>query len=124
MTEHGKPRTEAGFINWFHDLRSRAGLPDGLSPHGLRKAFCRVAAEAGLTPHEIMSISGHTTLKEVTRYTAAADRKRMAVAGMKKIEQRTRCGNPPEGFPKTPTKLLKGRTNRRWMVELIEPPTS
>ena len=99
-TEYGKPRTDAGFTNWFHDLRTRAGLPDGLSPHGLRKAFCRVAAEAGLTPHEIMAISGHTTLKEVTRYTAAADRKRMAVAGMKKIEQRTGCGNSPEGVSK------------------------
>lgn len=95
MTELGKPRTDAGFTNWFHDLRSRAGLPDGLSPHGLRKAFCRVAAEAGLTPHEIMAISGHTTLKEVTRYTVAADRKKMAVEGMRKIEQRTGCGNPP-----------------------------
>ena len=43
-----------------------------------------------------MAISGHTTLKEVSLYTAAADRKRMAVAGMRKIEQRTGCGNPPE----------------------------
>ena len=102
MTVHGKPRTDAGFTNWFHDLRTRAGLPDGLSPHGLRKAFCRVAAEAGLTPHEIMAISGHTTLKELTRYTAAADRKRMAVAGMRKIEQRTRCGNPPEKVSNDP----------------------
>jgi integrase len=96
LTEYGKPRTDAGFTNWFHDLRKRAGLPDGLSPHGLRKAFCRVAAEAGLTPHEIMAISGHTTLKEVTRYTAAVDRKRMAVEAMRKIEQRTGCGNPPK----------------------------
>lgn len=100
MSAWGKPRTDAGFTNWFHDVRTRAGLPDGLTPHGLRKAFCRVAAEAGLTPHEIMAISGHTTLKEVTRYTAAADRKRMAVEGMKKIEQRTGCGNPPERVSK------------------------
>jgi hypothetical protein len=48
-----------------------------------------------MTPHEIMSISGHITLKEVTRYTAAADRKKMAVEGMRKIEQRTGFGNPP-----------------------------
>ncbi len=96
MTVHGKPRSDAGFTNWFHELRTKAGLPKGLTPHGLRKAFCRVAAEAGLTPHEIMAISGHTTLKEVARYTAAADRKRMAVSGMRKIEQRTECGNPPK----------------------------
>ena len=27
MTELGKPRTDAGFTNWFHDLRSRAVCP-------------------------------------------------------------------------------------------------
>jgi integrase len=97
MTAYGKPRTEAGFTNWFYDLRKRAGLPKGLTPHGLRKTFCRVAAEADLTPHQIMSVSGHTTLKEVTRYTAAANRKKMAVEGMRKIEQRTGIGNPASG---------------------------
>jgi hypothetical protein len=48
-----------------------------------------VAAEAGLTPHEIMSLSGHKTLHEVMRYTAAVDRKKLAASGMKKIEART-----------------------------------
>jgi integrase len=60
-----------------------------LPAHGLRKAFCRVAAEAGLTPHEIMALSGHKTLQEVMRYTAAVDRKKLAASGMKKIEART-----------------------------------
>ncbi len=95
MSEWGKPRTEAGFTNWFHDLRKRAGLLAGLRPHGLRKAFCRIAAEAGWTPHQIAAISGHTTLKEVMRYTQAADRKGMAIEGMRKFEARTGFGNPP-----------------------------
>ena len=94
VTAYGQPRTEAGFTNWFRDRCAEAALPKGLSPHGLRKAFCRVAAEAGLTPHQIMAISGHTTLAEVTRYTAAADRKKLAIEGMKKIKNRTGCGNP------------------------------
>lgn len=49
----------------FAEWRKQAGLPDDLHAHGLRKAFCRVAAEAGMTPHEIMSLSGHKTLGEV-----------------------------------------------------------
>jgi retron-type reverse transcriptase len=57
----------------------------GLSLHGLRKAACRRLAEAGCTPHEIMAISGHTTLKEVTRYTNKVDRKHMARAAMKRL---------------------------------------
>jgi integrase len=94
VTEYGKPRTPAGFTNWFRDRCVEAGLPKGLSPHGLRKAFCRVAAETGLTANQIMAISGHTTLAEVTRYTAAADRKKLAKEGMAKIEKRTGFGNP------------------------------
>jgi hypothetical protein len=37
------------------------------------KAACRRLAEAGCSANEIMSISGHATLKELVRYTAAAD---------------------------------------------------
>jgi integrase len=94
VTEYGHAFTEAGFTNKFRDWVIAAGLPKGLSPHGLRKAFCRVAAEAGLTPHQIMSISGHRTLAEVTRYTAAADKKKLAVEGMRMIEKRMEFGNP------------------------------
>lgn len=59
-----------------------AGLPDGLSPHGLRKATCRRLAEAGCSAHEIMAISGHQSLAEVTRYTVAASRKDLAARAM------------------------------------------
>jgi integrase len=94
VTEYGKPRTPAGFTNWFRDRCVEAGLPNGLSPHGLRKAFCRVGAEAGLTASEGMSITGHTTLAEWQRYTAAADRKKLAKEGMAKIKEATGFGNP------------------------------
>ncbi|MGA8228695.1 MAG: tyrosine-type recombinase/integrase, partial [Xanthobacteraceae bacterium] len=46
--------------------------------HGLRKAACRRLAETGCSANEIASISGHATLKEVERYTRAADQARMA----------------------------------------------
>jgi integrase len=46
--------------------------------HGLRKAACRRLAEAGCSANEIAAISGHATLKEVARYTAAVDQARMA----------------------------------------------
>lgn len=94
VTEYGKPRSPAGFMNWFRDRCNDASLPVGLSPHGLRKAFCRVAAENGLTAHQIMAVTGHKTLTEVTRYTAAADRKKLAKDGMALIEKRTGFGNP------------------------------
>lgn len=96
-TAQGKPFTPAGFTNWFRDMVREAGLPDGLSPHGLRKATCRRLAEAGCSPHEIMAISGHKTLSEVTRYTDAANRKNLAKRAMEsfgKIETRTKTVKP------------------------------
>ena len=39
---------------------------------------CRRLAEAGCSTHEIMSISGHVTLREVERYTKAANRAKLA----------------------------------------------
>jgi len=48
-------------------------------------------AEASATPHEIMSITGHQSLREVERYTAAARKKKLADAAMKKLKRaRTR----------------------------------
>jgi len=77
-TKFGEAFTETGFYNWFTRKAQRAGVPEGRSPHGLRKASCRRLAEAGCSPHEIMSVSGHETLKEVERYTKAANRARLA----------------------------------------------
>jgi len=62
-----------------------AGLPDTCVPHGLRKGACRVMAESDCTAHEIMAVSGHTTLREVERYTKAANRKHLAARAQQKV---------------------------------------
>ena len=106
VTGFGQPFTPAGFTNWFRDRCAEACLPVGLSPHGLRKAFCRRAAEAGLTPHHMMSISGHQSLSEVTRYTEAANRERLAKEAMRTI-MKFQSGKPPSKFSSRPGKPLK-----------------
>ena len=78
QTQYGDAFTDTGFYNWFTKRARKAGVPEKRSPHGLRKACCRRLAEAGCSPHEIMSISGHVTLREVERYTKAANRARLA----------------------------------------------
>jgi integrase len=88
VTEFGKPFAPAGFGNWFRRQCNAAGLPH-CSFHGLRKAAARRMAESGCTPHEIAAITGHATLKEVARYTEAANRKRLAKAAMQKVKLRT-----------------------------------
>jgi integrase len=83
-TEHGRSFSVAGFGNWFREVCDQAGLPKGCAAHGLRKAAARRLAEAGCTAHEIMSITGHRTLREVTRYTEAADRRHLARSAIAK----------------------------------------
>jgi integrase len=88
VTDQGKPYSAAGFGNWFRDQCRAAGLR-GCSAHGLRKAAARRLAEAGCTAHEISAITGHASLREVARYTEAADRRKLAVSAMAKVKNRT-----------------------------------
>lgn len=85
VTREGSPFTPEGFTNWFHDMVVKAGLPTGCSPHGLRKAASRRLAEASATGHQIMSVTGHRSLKEVNRYTEAANRAHLADAAIKSL---------------------------------------
>jgi integrase len=96
-TQFGKPFTAAGFGNWFREQCNEAGLPH-CSAHGLRKAAARRLAEAGCTEHEIASITGHASLREIVRYTKAADQARLAVAAMDKM--RTPTVKPDARFDK------------------------
>jgi len=66
-------------------LPTAEDAPDRCVPHGLRKGGSRVMAESDCTPHEIMSVTGHTTLKEVKRYTDAYDRKKAAARALAKV---------------------------------------
>jgi integrase len=104
-TAAGKPFTAAGFTNWFRDMCNAAGLPKGLSAHGLRKAMCRRLAEAGCSANEIAAISGHKTLREVQRYTEAVDQERMARAAIRRLGGS--IGNDPD------TNFSGGDTNIR-----------
>lgn len=70
----------AAFGNRFADWCDAAKLPTRCRAHGLRKAFCCFWAEKGFSVHQIAAMSGHLTLDEVARYTAAADRLRIVKA--------------------------------------------
>jgi integrase len=91
ITEFHKPFTEAGFGNWFREQCDMANLRH-CTFHGLRKAASVRLAEALCTPHEIAAITGHASLKEVTRYTQTADRKRLAASAMQKMKGGTFVG--------------------------------
>jgi integrase len=76
VNSHGKPYTRRNFSHWFAKACIKAKVP-GRS-HGLRKAAAARLAELGASEKEIMSITGHSTSKEIKRYTDAADKRILA----------------------------------------------
>jgi enterobacteria phage integrase len=82
---NGRPLKRAALSALMRAAIAQAGLPSRCVSHGLRKAAMRVLAESDATANQIASISGHKTLKEVERYTKAADQKKMARAAMGKV---------------------------------------
>jgi len=78
VTATGKPYGDNHFSESFREWCDAAGLPKRCTAHGLRKASCRRLAEAGCSGNEIMANSGHGTMKELVRYTKAADQARLA----------------------------------------------
>lgn len=66
------------FSRDFRDARIAAGLPDGLSFHGLRHTAAAKMAEAGCTASEIMAVTGHKSLKVAEHYIRQASQEKLA----------------------------------------------
>jgi integrase len=77
-TQYGKPfKDGASFGNQFSDWCRAAGLKDR-SAHGLRKSASIRLVEAGCTTKQVQAITGHASLREVERYTKAAEQEKLA----------------------------------------------
>jgi integrase len=74
---NGRPLSRAGLSRLMRAAIRVAGLPPRCVSHGLRKAAMRRLAEQDATAKQIAAISGHKTLKEIERYTKAADQKKL-----------------------------------------------
>jgi integrase len=86
VTEYGQPYSVEAFGNRFKEWCRAAGLPDCCTLHGVRKHTASQLAEEGATPHQIGSVTGHTSLKEIELYTAKARRKRLATEAIKRLK--------------------------------------
>jgi integrase len=93
VTAHGKPRSKDALGYDFAKWATEAGLPARCRLHGLKKGGMRRLAEAGNTTHELMAISGHKTLSEVQRYTADANKRRLADSAMAKKRDQSENAN-------------------------------
>ena len=89
----GRPLKTAALRALMRKAIKEAGLPKRCTGHGLRKAHLRLMAENGGTVKELQSTGGHKTLREIARYTDAADKKKIARGAIRKV----RLANLDEG---------------------------
>jgi integrase len=92
-TGRGTPFSRQVFTKWFKQQCRLAGIHDR-SGHGLRKSAPTRLANAGCTAHEIAAITGHRSLREVERYTRAADQERLARQAIMRMEGEQELSNP------------------------------
>jgi integrase len=90
---HGRPISRNTLTLLIRKAVKKAGLPPECVAHGLRKAQMRRLAECGATAKEIASVSGHKTLREVERYTAAADQKHLSRGAIAKLKREREVPN-------------------------------
>jgi integrase len=90
----GTPFTTSGLGGFMARAIEKAGLPERCVPHGLRKAMMRMMAEGNATVKQIAGVSGHKSLREIERYTKAADQRKLARAGMDKVGTQVANGKP------------------------------
>ena len=84
VTAYGKPFSVTGFGNWFRERCDEPGLPQ-CSAHGLRKLAATRLTNVGCSDREIMAITGHKSVSQVSPYTKARDQSRLAEQAMAKL---------------------------------------
>jgi integrase len=80
VTAFGSPFSEKSITGRMRDWCVAAGLPEGLSLHGLRKTLGDLAAEGGATTRQAMGLLGHDDIAQAELYSKSADQVRLAVA--------------------------------------------
>lgn len=94
--EKGRPFVKEALGNAFREACMAAGVTK--RAHGLRKLAATRAAEKGLTIPEMNAMFGWEGTAMAMKYTKAAERKRLAMAGAEKIRNADRphlVGNAP-----------------------------
>jgi integrase len=83
--KYGRPLKRHTLTRLIGEGARLAGLDRRCVTHGLRKASMRRLAEYGATSKEIAAVSGHRTLREVERYTQAANQALLNKAAIEKL---------------------------------------
>ncbi|WP_375694421.1 tyrosine-type recombinase/integrase [Bartonella sp. AD24XZML] len=83
--KNGNKLVKESFGNLFREACNTAGIKK--SAHGLRKLAATRAANSGATVSQLKAIFGWTEDKMASLYTKSADRKRLALEAIKKLQK-------------------------------------
>lgn len=95
--EHGNPFTVESFGNWFGQCCRDANISK--SAHGIRKLSATLAANGGISAHDLMAQFGWTTTQQAEVYTKGADRKRGGVRASRVIAEQIEAVKPRTELP-------------------------
>jgi integrase len=87
-TEKGQPFSDKALTMRMQVWTRQAGLPEGLTVHGLRKTLGNRLAELGLSARQIQEVLGHRTLAAAQVYVDKANKKMLALDSFAVLEQR------------------------------------
>lgn len=85
INAHGRPFRKESFGNAFHEACREAGVLG--SAHGVRKIAATRAAENGATVAQLEALFGWSGGRMASLYTRAADRRRLALESIGKLER-------------------------------------
>ena len=71
----GKPLQGSYVRHLLKRLGKRAGIEKRVHPHGLRHSFASSLADAGVNPHLIQQLLGHSNLQTTSRYISTLNPK-------------------------------------------------
>ncbi len=83
--KEGKKLVKESFGNLFREACNVAGIKK--SAHGLRKLAATRAANSGATVSQLKAIFGWTNDAMASLYTKSADRKKLALEAIKKLQK-------------------------------------
>lgn len=85
VNAYGEPFSAKSLTGMMAHWCKLAGLPNGLTLHGLRKSLGVYLAEA--STRQMMDVLGHDNIDHAELYSREASQVRLAVQGMDRVEQ-------------------------------------
>jgi hypothetical protein len=116
VTAYGEPFSAKSLTGAMTHWCRLAGLPKGLTLHGLRKSLGVYLAEAEASTRQLMDVLGHDDIDHAELYSREASQVRLAVQGMDRVVRlvtRTPLLGEPVGEPRgePPRKALINKNN-------------